>query len=215
MDIWIYWIGIVGTVVFAISGVLAVAPKGIDLFGACVLGITTAVGGGTMRDIILDVPVFWSLDTTYIWVSLAASILAFYTSGLFTSKNVSKLLLILDALGISLFGIGAVDKVWDLGFGLPISPVLLGILTAIGGGLLRDLIAGRKNLIMSREIYAIAVMLGATLYVLFIQYLPEYRMIGSLLGIILIFAVRLAVIQKNLFVPGWIYSPSRDTLKDD
>ena len=109
----------VGTVVFAITGVLAVAPKGIDIFGACVLGITTAVGGGTLRDIILGEPVFWSVDQNYIWVSLGASILAFYTTSLFTKKSVSKLILFLDAVGISLFGIATVNKVWDLGFGLP------------------------------------------------------------------------------------------------
>lgn len=210
MTSWIYWIGMAGTVAFAITAVLAVAPKGIDLFGACVMGIITAVGGGTLRDIILDVPVFWSLDVNYIWVSLIASIITFYASRIFTRAYVTKVLLILDAVGISLFGIGAVDKVWDLSFGLPISPVLLGVLTAIGGGLLRDIIAGRKNLIMSREIYAIAVMLGCTLYVLVILYLPEYRIMGSISGIIVIFSLRLAVIQKNLIVPGWFYSNGQD-----
>lgn len=210
MESWIYWIGMAGTVAFAITAVLAVAPKGIDLFGACVMGIITAVGGGTLRDIILDVPVFWSLDVNYIWVSLIASIITFYATRIFTSKYVTKVLLILDAVGISLFGIGAVDKVWDIEFGLPISPVLLGVLTAIGGGLLRDIIAGRKNLIMSREIYAIAVMLGCTLYVLVILYLPEYRIIGSITGILVIFGLRLAVIQKNLIVPGWFYSSAQD-----
>jgi uncharacterized membrane protein YeiH len=215
MEMWIYWIGMAGTVAFAITAVLAVAPKGIDLFGACVMGIITAVGGGTLRDIILDVPVFWSQDVNYIWVSLIASIITFYATRIFASKYVTKVLLVLDAVGISLFGIGAVDKVWDLGFGLPISPVLLGVLTAIGGGLLRDIIAGRKNLIMSREIYAIAVMLGCTMYVVVILYFPTYRIVGSIAGIVVIFGLRLAVIQKNLIVPGWFYSNAQDDGKNN
>jgi uncharacterized membrane protein YeiH len=66
-----------GTAAFAVTAVLAVAPRGIDFFGATVLGIITAIGGGTIRDIILDVPVFWAADLAYIWVALAASLAAF------------------------------------------------------------------------------------------------------------------------------------------
>jgi len=199
-----------GTVVFAITGVLAVAPKGIDIFGASVLGIITAVGGGTLRDIILGVPIFWSIDQNYIWVSFVASILAFYTTSQFSKKKVSKIILFLDSAGISLFGIASVNKVWDLGFGLPVAPVLLGILTAIGGGLIRDIIAGRQNLIMTREIYSIPVMIGCTFYVTCLYYFPEYRVFSSFVGILIIFLIRAAVIQKNLIMPSWLYTQDKN-----
>ncbi len=65
-----YWIGMAGTVAFAVTAVIAVTPKGIDLFGASVMAIVTAVGGGTIRDVITNAPVFWSIDESYIWVAL-------------------------------------------------------------------------------------------------------------------------------------------------
>ncbi|MGB5733460.1 MAG: TRIC cation channel family protein, partial [Thiohalocapsa sp.] len=65
---------VAGTVAFAVTAVLAVAPKGIDLFGACVMGIITAIGGGTIRDLILDVPVFWANELSYIWIAFGASL---------------------------------------------------------------------------------------------------------------------------------------------
>ena len=93
MDNWLFWIHMAGTVAFAATAVLAVAPKGIDVFGATVLGIITAVGGGTLRDIILDVPVFWATNQSYIWVAGVASILTFYANSLLTKKVINKLMI--------------------------------------------------------------------------------------------------------------------------
>jgi len=166
METYSFWIGMLGTVAFAISTVLAVSHKGIDLFGASVMGIITAVGGGTIRDITLGVPVFWADEQYYIWVALIFSVIAFYGRTLFSNKHINDLISYMDAAGISLFAIMAADKVWDLGFGLPRAPILLGIITAIGGGLFRDVLAGRPTLLMSRELYAVPVMLGCTLYVI-------------------------------------------------
>ena len=205
MDTWTYLIGWAGTVAFVVTGVLAVAPKGIDLFSATVMGVITAVGGGTIRDIILEVPIFWSIDQSYIWVSIAVSIITFYASNTFSRKEINKTMLILDAAGISLFGIQAVEKVWGLGFALPIAPIMLGVLTAIGGGLTRDVLAGRQNLLMSRTIYAIPVLLGCTLYVLILEFLPEYKIEGAIASVLVIFGIRLTAIIKNLTVPDWLY----------
>lgn len=169
---WSFWIGVAGTVAFAITAVLAVAPKGIDLFGVSVLAIVTAIGGGTLRDVILNVPVFWSTDISYVWIALGAAVVAFYALPLF--KGLNKLLLYMDAAGIALFSILAVGKVWDLDFGLPVAPVMLGVMTAIGGGLLRDVLAGRENLLMTKELYAIPVLIGCVLYTFVLQYLPGF-----------------------------------------
>ena len=193
-----------GTVAFAATAVLAVAPKGIDVFGATVLGIITAIGGGTLRDIILDIPVFWSSNQIYIWVAAAASILTFYANSLFTRKIISKLVLYVDAIGVSLFAIEAVNKVWGLEFALPVGPIALGVITAIGGGLIRDVLVGRQTLLMSRELYAIPVMLGCTLYVLILEFLPDYAFISSIISILFIFGFRAISIEKNLSVPGWM-----------
>lgn len=113
---------------FAMTGVIAVSSRGIDLFTASVMGTITAIGGGTIRDLILGVPVFWAVELNYIWVSLAASLAAFVAKPLFDRKHLFKLMLYLDAFGVSLFAIQATNKVWDLEFGLPIAPVILGVL---------------------------------------------------------------------------------------
>ena len=86
-----------------------------------------------------------------------------------------------------------------------IIPIFLGVLTAIGGGLIRDVIAGRQNLLMSRTLYAIPVLIGCIFYVLILEYLPEYALEGALIGVFIIFGIRAAAIQKNLIVPNWLY----------
>jgi uncharacterized membrane protein YeiH len=211
MDTWIFWIHVAGTVAFAATAVLAVAPRGIDLFGATVFGIITAIGGGTIRDIILDVPVFWATDQSYIWIAAGTSIVTFYANTLFTKKYINKLVFYVDAIGVALFGIEAVNKVWGLEFALPLGPIGLGIVTAIGGGLLRDVLAGRQTLLMSRELYAIPVMLGCTLYVAILEYLPEYQFIGSLISILLIFVMRAGAIEKKISIPGWFVIKAKDS----
>ena len=205
-----YWVGMAGTVAFAVTAVLAVAPKGIDIFGVLVLGVITAIGGGTLRDVIIDAPVFWGTDLMYIWVAVAASLAAFSATSLFAKTEVYSVMLYLDALGVALFGIQATAKVWDLGFGLPLAPVLLGVVTAIGGGLIRDVLAGRQNLLMKRELYAIPVLLGCTAFALVLQYLPEQRLLGEAVCGIGIFAFRAAAIHWNLSVPDWLATKTKE-----
>jgi uncharacterized membrane protein YeiH len=175
-----------------------------------VLGVITAIGGGTLRDVIVDAPVFWGADLTYIWVAVAASLAAFSANSLFTKKEVYSLMLYLDALGVALFGIQATAKVWDLGFGLPLAPVLLGVVTAIGGGLIRDVLAGRQNLLMKRELYAIPVLLGCAAFAFVLQYLPEQRLLGAAACGIGIFAFRAAAIHWNLSVPDWLATKTKE-----
>jgi len=209
MQEWSYWIGMAGTVAFAVTAVIAVAPKGIDLFGASVMAIVTAVGGGTIRDVITNAPVFWSIDESYIWVALASAIAAFYARPLFTGKSMNKLMLYMDAAGISLFSIQAVDKVWGEDFGIPIAPVMLGVITAIGGGLIRDVLAGRQNLLMSKELYAIPVLIGCVLFAFVLEYIPDFRIVGGISCILLIFVIRIAAIEKNMTVPKWLLSEAK------
>jgi len=199
-----------GTVAFAVTAVLAVAPRGIDIFGVLVLGVITAIGGGTLRDVIVDAPVFWGTDLMYIWVAVAASLAAFSATSLFAKKEVYSVMLYLDALGVALFGIQATAKVWDLGFGLPLAPVLLGVVTAIGGGLIRDVLAGRQNLLMKRELYAIPVLLGCAAFAFVLQYLPEQRLLGAAACGIGIFAFRAAAIHWNLSVPDWLATKTKE-----
>jgi uncharacterized membrane protein YeiH len=204
-----YLLGMAGTVAFAVTAVLAVTPRGIDVFGACVMGLITAIGGGTIRDLIINVPVFWATDLNYIWVALVASVVTFPTNRLMTRREIYDLMLYIDALGVSMFAIQAVHKVWLLNFGLPLAPILLGVLTAIGGGLIRDVLAGRTNLLMGRELYAIPVTIGCTLYVILFFLLPDHSMVVSYGCTALIFGLRAAAIRWNLRVPKWLMTQSK------
>jgi uncharacterized membrane protein YeiH len=210
-----YWAGMAGITAFAVTAVLALATRGIDLFSAAVLGIITAVGGGTMRDMILDVPVFWATDLNYIWIALGASLIAFWSEPLLTRKEIHNLLLYVDGFGAALFAILTVNKVWDLGFGLPLAPVLLGIVTAIGGGLIRDVLAGRPTLLMTTDLYATPVLFGCTLYVGLLYLVPEQRLISAIVCVLFIFGIRAAAIYWHLSVPAWLITRVRADTRED
>lgn len=197
---WSETISMAATVAFAVTAVLAIqSDREIDLFGAAVMGLITAIGGGTIRDVILDMPVFWSVDLSYIWVATVSSVAAFYGRRLFSGRYLYSLMLYIDGFGAAMFGIQAAGKVWNLGFAVPAAPVILGAVTAIGGGLVRDTLAGRTTLLMR----PVPVTLGCTAFVLILIYLPEHRSVGGILCILATFAVRAAAIHWNIVVPGF------------
>ncbi|MBW4936033.1 trimeric intracellular cation channel family protein [Marinobacter sp. F4206] len=199
-----YVVGMAGTVAFSVTAVLALARQGVDIFGACVLGLITSIGGGTIRDVILGVPVFWALDLAYVWVSLAASLAAFVVNKTMTVKEIYSLMLYVDGMGISLFAVQTTQKVMIAEFAMPLGPILLGITTAIGGGLLRDVLAGNKTLLMDRELYAVPVAAGCTAFYILFVYFPDF---GPLIGTVCtfgIFLMRAAVIHWKIQVPEWL-----------
>ncbi len=199
-----YAVGMAATAAFAITAVAAIKDRGVDLFGVLVLGAITAVGGGTVRDVILREPVFWAQDLNYLWVALAASLLAFVARGLVTRGQTYAILLYLDGLGAALFALLAADKAWRLDFAWPAGPVILGVMTGIGGGLLRDVLAGRPTLLMSRELYAVPLLVACALYVALLAWAPHYRVAGLLGGVAVSFALRAAAIRWNLAMPRWL-----------
>jgi uncharacterized membrane protein YeiH len=205
---YLYSLEILGTAVFAITGVLAVNRQGLDAFGGLVLGVVTALGGGTIRDTIIRAPMFWIEDFNYVWIAVAAALTAFFLGRLF--RSTSLLLLYLDGLGAALFGVVAVDKVSSLQFSAPVA-VIMGVITSIGGGLTRDVLAGRTTLLMSREIYATPILLGCTLYVLLRHLAPNFAF-GQLLALIFIASFRAIAIHRRLQMPEWL--TSRDSFSD-
>ena len=198
----LYSLEMLGIAVFAITGVLAVNRKGLDAFGALVLGAVTALGGGTIRDVIVRAPVFWIEDVNYVWIALAAALAAFFLGRLW--RRTYLILLYLDGLGAALFGVVAVDKVLGLHFTAPVA-VIMGVLTSIGGGLTRDILAGRTTLLMSREIYATPILLGCTLYVL-LRYFGSDIAFDELLAVTFIAALRAMAIHWHLEMPDWLTS---------
>lgn len=196
------------TVAFAVTAVLAIrTDKDLDLIGALVLGLITAIGGGTIRDVILDVPVFWKEDTWYIWLAVVASIAAFYGRRFFGGPYVYKAMLYLDGFGVAMFSIQAEAKVWGQDFAVPSGPVMMGVITAIGGGLMRDMLAGRTTLLMRGELYITPVLTGCLLFALVLQFLPDHQAIGSLFCVLYIFTFRAAAIHWNLSMPAFARLP--------
>lgn len=198
-----YYIELIGTALFAITGVLVVTRRGLDVFGALVLGLLTAVGGGTIRDLIIRVPIFWITDFNYVWAALAGALAAFWIGSAFRSTY--RALLYLDALGAALFAIAGANKVLLQNIHPPVA-IIMGVLTAIGGGLLRDVLAGRPTLLMSREIYATPVLIGCTVFVTLRQFVPQFADAG-LVGLAVIVAIRAIAIQRQLEMPKWLTAP--------
>lgn len=202
-----YYFEMLGTAVFAITGVLAVTRRGLDVFGALVLGIVTALGGGTVRDLVVSVQPFWIDDFNYVWVAGAGALMAFWIGSMF--RNAYRALLYLDALGAALFAVTAANKVLLLGMSGPVA-VAMGVLTGIGGGLIRDVLAGRPTLLMSREIYATPILLGCIAFVMLQTVAPSVPYAAGI-GFAIIFGLRAIAINRHLEMPAWLthrdYSP--------
>lgn len=197
------------TIAFAVTGVLALADRRVDFFSIVVLGVMTAIGGGTIRDLILDVPVFWSNDLSYVRFAVLASILTFIAQSFFAHPNIYKLMLYVDGLGVAMFGVGGAVKALELGFGWPIGPLILGVITAIGGGLMRDVLSGRKTLLMSDEVYAVPVALGIMTTLASIYFFPYFKSEAILVGIVIAFGLRSCAIYWSWHLPIWFTSAPR------
>jgi uncharacterized membrane protein YeiH len=195
-----YWFEMLGTAIFAVTGVLAVARRGLDVIGAMILGMVTALGGGTVRDLMIDAPIFWFRDFNYVWAAVAGAVAAFWLGALF--RSTFRALLYLDALGAALFTIAAASKVLTMGYGPPIA-VMMGVLTGIGGGLLRDVLAGRPTLLMSREIYATPILIGCTAFVA-LRSMTETFGDAGYAGAAAAFAIRALAIRFQLEMPVWL-----------
>jgi uncharacterized membrane protein YeiH len=155
---------LLGTAAFAVSGALAASRKGMDIFGFMVLALMPAVGGGTLRDLLLDRhPVFWVANTSYVTVALLVAVAVFL--GVYRPGRRQELLLWTDALGMALFAAMGTEISLQAGAGALVA-VMLGVATAVTGGIIRDLLCGEVPLVLTREIYATAAFATSTVFVL-------------------------------------------------
>ncbi len=156
------WLDFFGVFVFAVSGALAADRRGMDLFGFIVIALLPAVGGGTVRDIILDVPVFWVQDPVYLWLILGAALMTFAAEGLI--RRVERWLLWADAVGLSVFCVAGAAKALAV-TGSPVISVAMGVVTAVLGGIVRDTVCNEIPLVLKQDIYATAAFAGALCFV--------------------------------------------------
>jgi len=159
----IYAFDLAGTFVFAISGILTATRNRLDWFGGLVIALVTAVGGGTLRDMMIgSTPVGWMQDGNYLIVILAGSLAAYFFRG--TVRKLRRTMFLFDSIGIGLFTILGLTKTLDAGLSVPVA-LLMGVVSAVFGGVVRDTLCNEVPLIFRKEIYATACLAGAILYV--------------------------------------------------
>ena len=194
----IYILDLVGTAAFAASGAWVGVRKHMDLFGVLVLGVVTAVGGGTLRDLLLgDIPPFSLKDETYICIAITVSLVVFINRVRF--KAFEKPLLYFDAIGLGTFVVIGTTKALDFQLGF-LGAVLMGVMTGTAGGVIRDILANQVPLILRREIYASACVAGGVLLIVLLQIGAE-RPVAALFAASTVIVVRLLAIHYNWALP--------------
>jgi uncharacterized membrane protein YeiH len=194
----LYYLDLAGVAVFAVSGVLAARDRDLDLLGVIVVAAITAIGGGTLRDLLLDRhPIFWITDTWYLVVIIASAMLTIAYVRIWPPPGIT--LLVADALGLALFALSGAQLA-EAARCPPLIVVLMGTMTGVTGGILRDVITAKVPLILRREIYATAAIVGVAAYLAMLALgMPRAAAFGS--GMIVVVALRLIAIRWSLHLP--------------
>ncbi len=197
-----HWFDLLGVMVFAISGTLIAHSKHMDGFGVIVLATVTGIGGGTLRDLILDQPVFWLHDTSYIYAILFAVAVSIWW--LNRHQNIPRTVLqVADAIGLAFFAVMGVQKA--LSIGMPdTTAVIMGVLTGCFGGVIRDVLIREIPLLLKGELYAITCIFGGVVYTQAIKLgmATEYVMVLSMAATLLL---RLAAMRYHLVLHVFNY----------
>ena len=189
-----------GVAVFAATGALAASRKELDIIGFLFLATITGIGGGTFRDLILGVPVFWVANPDYLLICSVVAIVVYYTAYRLESRY--RVLLWLDAIGLAAFAVMGAAK------GLVVTgsasvAIITGILTATFGGILRDMVSGEPSVLLRPEVYVTAALAGAAVFTfLYIARVPEPA--ATTVAFLIGFAVRGGALRF-----GWTFPPYR------
>lgn len=202
-------IEIIGTVAFASSGAMVAVRKKLDLFGIIVLGVVTAVGGGMLRDLMIgNIPPNMFRNPVYVSTAFVTVLILFllfrrwpFLLESHHMESYEKIMNILDAIGLGAFTVTGIDTGIDAGYGnYHFLVIFLGVITGIGGGILRDIMAGETPFVLKKHIYACASISGACLYVFLLQYThSDYAMLFSAL---LVVAIRILASHYRWNLPG-------------
>lgn len=188
----------VGTFVFGVSGIRLAARKGLDVFGLLVIGFITAVGGGTLRDVLIGAqPIFWMVELRYIilvTLSLVFTIILRHKIVVF-----NRTFFWFDTLGIGMFTIIGLEKTLEAGYS-PMIAVMMGVVSSVAGGITRDILLNEIPLILRKEIYATACLVGALLY-LGLDYLSMDKDINQIICFSVIVLIRFLAIKFNISFP--------------
>ncbi|WP_107852012.1 trimeric intracellular cation channel family protein [Oceanimonas marisflavi] len=196
-----YWSDLFGTAVFAFSGILVAGRLRMDGFGVIVLAAVTAIGGGTIRDLIIGAEqVFWVANPLYLWVILGTALLGLYLVRL-PRRLPWYMLPLADAFGLAVFTVIGADKALSHGTSGMVA-VVMGVITGVAGGMIRDVLAREVPMVLQREIYATACILGGMLYTGTLA-LGLPTLLATALGMLGTFVLRVAAIRWHLSLPAF------------
>lgn len=196
-ETFLFIIEVLGTIAFAISGIRLAATKNFDWFGAYIVGFVTAIGGGTLRDLLLDIPIFWMQTWWYLAVtglSLAA-VIAFQNA--LVSRD--KILFLFDSVGLALFCVIGIQKTLAVGYPMWVATIM-GITTGAFGGVIRDILINEEPLVFRKDIYATACLAGAMVYWV-IMVCGGSAMAQQLACAIVVIILRILALRYNLSLP--------------
>ena len=196
-ETFLFIIEVLGTIAFAISGIRLAATKNFDWFGAYIVGFVTAIGGGTLRDLLLDIPVFWMQTWWYLAVtglSLAA-VIAFQNA--LVSRD--KILFLFDSVGLALFCVIGIQKTLAVGYTMWVATIM-GITTGAFGGVIRDILINEEPLVFRKDIYDTACLAGAMVYWV-IMVCGGSAMAQQLACAIVVIILRILALRYNLSLP--------------
>ncbi len=202
----IHWLDLVGVAVFAASGALVASRKQLDAVGFVLVGTVTGVGGGTLRDLLLGRPVFWIVAPEYLFVCCAVAAAVFVAAPHVQRRY--PVLLWADAAGLSLFAVTGTAVALASGAAWPVA-VLMGVMTATFGGLLRDVVCNEIPLILRKEIYATAAALGAGVHAA-LDAAGAGTPLPGIAGFAACLTLRVLAIHFRLTLPAYRARPGRD-----
>ena len=193
-----YTFELLGDVVFAISGANVAAEKKMDIFGCAILAFATTIGGGTLRDMMLGItPVSWTRDLYTIQAILLGIICAYFLKG--KMQRITNIIFLFDTIGIAIFTIIGIEKALSVQV-QPTVALMMGISTAVFGGMLRDVLAGEIPLVLSKEVYATACLAGGILYII-LKKTNINEEINIILTASVIFIIRFLAVRYKWSLP--------------
>lgn len=201
-------IEVIGTFAFAVSGIRLAAYKNFDLFGAYTIGLVTAIGGGTLRDLLLDQPPFWMLNWLYLGVTGASLAIVVVFRAWLVSMN--KTLFIFDTVGLALFVVIGISKTLSVGYDMWVA-VIMGMITGSFGGVMRDILINEMPLFFRKDIYATACIAGGVIYWI-LTYLTDDVIIQQSACAVTVIALRMFAIHYNWSLPVLRYT-ARERLR--
>lgn len=191
---WIYAFDLIGTLVFAISGVLIAIDKKFDLVGSTIIGLVTAVGGGTLRDLLIgNTPVGWLKDFNYLLVVCVAVLFSYLFKD--HTKKIKRAMFLFDTLGIGLFTILGIQKTMAIGLSIPMC-ILMGTTSAVFGGIIRDVLTNEIPLIFRKEIYATACLIGGLVFVL-LEHIISTTSVNMIISMSIVVLIRYLSVKNN------------------